>query len=233
MIKQKIVENNIKVIFLDGEKGNMLNVDDITELLEIIDKEKNDIQTKGLIITGLNRSFCVGLKVQELSNSKFILFEIFDNLLLNLFSLTKPLIVAASGHSIGGGLLIQLCADYIIMSDNQKIKIGLPELALNTTLDALMLNVLEYSFGNSRNVQRLVYSGQYIQPEQALQYKLCDELIDDTQIFQTALGKMKQLIAYDAHSFANIKKNLRIETIKKMQDNLNKRCYNIYKTIIK
>ncbi|MDR0866426.1 MAG: enoyl-CoA delta isomerase 1 [Candidatus Symbiothrix sp.] len=232
MIKQEIIENNIRVISFDAPKGNMLGVDDIKELSDIISKEKNDIQIKGIIITGLNRSFCVGLKALEMSNPDFLfLFETFDRLLLNLFSLSKPLIIAATGHSIGGGLLIQLCADYSVMSDNPKIKIGLSELALNTTLDALMLNILEYSIGNSRCIQQLVYLAQYIPPTQALQSNLCDELVEEAKVFPTALAKMMKLIAYDENSFVSIKQNLRKDTIEQMRSNLNKKCYAVYNGI--
>jgi enoyl-CoA hydratase/carnithine racemase len=233
MIKQEIIENNIKVISLDAERGNLLSFDDINVLSDIIFQVKQNTQIKGVILTGLNRSFCTGLKLPEISNrNRFLIFKIFDELLLNLFCLPKPLIVAASGHSIGGGLLIQLCADYIIMSDNEKIKIGLPELKLSTALDALMINLIEYSVGNYRDIQKLVYSSQYIQPKEALEYKLCDALINDSKVFQTALERTQQLISYNSNFFEGIKNTLREEKIKNMHINLKNKCYNIYNTII-
>ena len=228
MIRQEKIENSISLITLDTGKGNMLGIDDLQSLNNIIFQEQINPKTQGVILTGTNNCFCTGLKIGDIPTKEF---EIFDRLLYELFNFQKPVAVATNGHSIGGGLLIQLCADYIVMSDNEKIKIGLPELKLNTALDSLMIYLLKYSVGNMRHIQELLYSGQYIQPSKSIEYNLCDILVNDSDVFECALGEMKKIISYKQVAFTGIKHSMRKETAMKMLHELNTGCYKIYNMI--
>jgi len=225
MIRQEKIEDFISVITIDTGKGNMLGIDDLQSLTDIISEEQINPQTKGIILTGIDKCFCTGLKIENVPTKEF---EIFDTLLYELFCFPKPVVVASNGHSIGGGLLIQLCADYIVMSNNEKIKIGLPELKLNTTLDSLMIDLLKFSVGNMRHIQELLYSGQYIQPLKSIGYKLCDVLVNDADVFEYALLEMKKLFFYNQVAFTNIKLSMRKETAEKMFRELNNECYKVY-----
>ena len=229
MIQEEKIDNTISVITIDTGKGNMLGVADLQLLMSIISREKENSQTHGVILKGSNKCFCTGLVVGEITaEERLFLFKTFDILLYQLFCFPKPVIVASNGHSIGGGLLIQLCADYIVMSSNEKIKIGLPELKLNTTLDSLMIQLLKYSIGNMRSIQELVYSSQYIQPIKSLEYRLCDVVIDDSEVFEHALLEMKKIISYNQDAFASIKHSIRKETAERMFQELSNECYKVY-----
>ena len=228
MVRQELIDTNIKLITFDAPKGNLLSFEDIVFFSDMISKEEENTLVKGVIITGTNQSFCTGLKVDSALKEKDLLFKEFDILLYKLFSFSKPLIAAVNGHSIGGGLLFQLCADYVVMSQNRKIKIGLPELKLNTVLDDLMINVLEYSIGNFRLIQKLIYSGHYIQPEESLNYTLSDDIVAESDLMSISLDKMKKLISYNLNVFKTMKLNMRRNTTKKMSENLRCKCYEIF-----
>lgn len=227
MIKQELIENNIKLITLDAAKGNMLNKDDIVQLSGIISNDQADPLIKGFIITGANRSFCTGLDVGT-TPIKDNIFKLFDELLFKLFILEKPLVVAATGHSIGGGLLIQLCADFVVISDYAKIKLGLPELKLNTVLDQLMIRLLEYSIGDMRKIQELLFSCVFITPGDSLQYHLADKAVQSTDVVDIALNRMLQMVSYNPVAFNAVKQSLRKITKEDMIRDLESKCFDVF-----
>lgn len=222
MIKQDILNNKIKVITFDSIKGNMLDLKDIISLTDIITKDKENLLIEGIIITGANSSFCTGVNLSSIDN-KPLFYEVFDKLLFDIFSFPKPLVVAATGHSIGGGLLVQVCADIIVMSENMKIKIGLPELKLNAILDPLMISILEYSIGNFRILQELIYTGKYITPSQSLQCHLVDVIVPDKDVFNTALDRLLELMTYDNDFYRETKLSIRGAAMKRCREILAQR----------
>lgn len=232
MIKQEILNGKIKVITFDAVKGNMLDIDDLISFANVIANDKKDQLIEGIIITGANRSFCTGVKAFSIEGKEdFSIFRILDELLFDLFVFPKPLVVAATGHSIGGGLLIQMCADFIVMSENMKIKVGFPELKLNTTLDSFMTCLIEYSVGNHRKIQDLIYTSEYIQPEAALLYRLTDAIVQEIDVFETALDKLMKLISYNAIVFRESKLSMRSSTVERMHYCIDKKCYEVFNNL--
>lgn len=221
--------DGIGSITISSGKGNLLGLDDISSLLNIVEATKNDKAVNGLLIGGDNRCFSTGLDAQGVaSNDLNDFFALFDTLLLKLFSYPKPVVVIVDGHSIGGGLLLQCCADYVVASDSDRIKIGLPELKIGLTIDELMLSLLKFNTGKVRVVQELLYSAEYVGVGRSLEIGFVDCVVDSADVANRASLEIKRLVDYYVTAFSATKLRLRSHTIQRMESALNKKCYSIF-----
>ena len=148
------IQEGVGVIKFDSPRGNMLGIDDLRHLDFLLSERPSDI--RALVLTGENRSFCAGVTVDETNPA--LSFRLLDEVLLKLYSLDIPLVVALSGHAIGAGFLMLCCADYAVSTDNERMKFGLPEINIGLGLDEMMLCLVSGSLPDS-TVKKLLYSG--------------------------------------------------------------------------
>ena len=102
----------------------------------------------------------------------------------------KPIIAAAEGLALGGGLEILFCCDLIVGSTD--LRLGLPEVkrgvlptsgGLFRALRSLPLHV----------AKEVVLTGEELSPERALQYGLINRLVEPGQTLATAIDLAEQI----------------------------------------
>lgn len=233
MIHSNFVDH-IKYIKISSGKGNFIIPPDVEDLNEILDEAVRNKEVHGLVLSGERHCFCTGFNLSgSVAEDIELHFSRFDNLLIKLFSFPKPVVVAIDGHSIGGGLLLQCCADYIVASDSKLLKIGLPELKIGLTVDELMISLLNYNLGNSRLLQKLLYNGNYITVQQAKEINLIDNIVEGTILEEEAREACVKLKKYDSRVFEITKLKLREHTLQQMQTAFNYKCYKVFNDLIK
>lgn len=102
----------------------------------------------------------------------------------------KPTIAAINGTAVGGGLELALACDIRVAAS--KIKLGLPEVHLGIIPGAGGSQRLARIIGKGR-AMRLILTGEIISSEQALDYGLVTDLVEQEQLMNKALeiaGKM-------------------------------------------
>lgn len=131
-------ENNILWCTFDRKdsSANSLNEPILREFDQILNGIAQGTQAKALIIqSGKKSGFIAGADILQFKNlrsaedaTKLILKgqDVFDK----LDKLTIPTIAAISGFCLGGGLELALACQYRIAVDNQKTRLGLPEVKL-------------------------------------------------------------------------------------------------------
>lgn len=226
------IKNKIGHITLSSGKGNLLNDSDIESLRDIVSTTKNEDNVCGLMLLGCNHCFSTGLQASEVPTEEInSFFAKFDNLLLELFAYQKPVIAVIDGHSIGGGFLLQSCADYVVAANNPKIKLGLPELKIGLTIDELMTSLLKFNTGNVKVIQQLLYDGEYITVCRAMDLGFVDCITEPNDTLSRASIEIDKLINYDKIAFQITKLRLRAHTIQRMNNAINNKCYEIFKEL--
>jgi 3-hydroxyacyl-CoA dehydrogenase/enoyl-CoA hydratase/3-hydroxybutyryl-CoA epimerase len=141
-----------------GESANSLSQEVMTELGQIVEQlEANP--PKGLVLqSGKSDSFIVGADVREFEKvdsvseaEDFIrqvhaLFDRFE-------ALPFPTAVVIDGFCLGGGLELALCCDYRVAANNERTRIGFPEIKLG----------IYPGFGGSARTTRLIGGFQAMQ----------------------------------------------------------------------
>jgi 3-hydroxyacyl-CoA dehydrogenase/enoyl-CoA hydratase/3-hydroxybutyryl-CoA epimerase len=118
-----------------GESANSLSRDVLTELEDIVSHlERN--HPRGMVLqSGKPGSFIVGADVREFDQVSSVdeaegfireVHALFDR----VEALPFPKVVAIDGYCLGGGLELALCFDYRIAANNDRTRLGFPEVKL-------------------------------------------------------------------------------------------------------
>lgn len=141
------------------------------------DKDDN---VKAVLITGSGRSFCTGANLQELANyneSQCIdFFHKYDKLLATIHNFWKPVVSIINGHALGGGLSIAQASVYSMSVNNDKAKIGFPELRLGLSLTPIMIEIMRTK---SRMNMHRVLIGAILNPHEAQKDGFIDEVFPE------------------------------------------------------
>ncbi|WP_067658445.1 enoyl-CoA hydratase-related protein [Nocardia harenae] len=97
-------------------------------------------------------------------------------------TLPCPTVAAITGYCLGGALELALGADRRIVGDN--VKLGLPQIQHGTVPTAGM-DLLIRAVGRSA-ARDLVYSGRYVDAEEALRLGLVDEVVAPDDVYDAA-----------------------------------------------
>ncbi|HEY5960118.1 MAG TPA: enoyl-CoA hydratase/isomerase family protein [Polyangiaceae bacterium] len=228
-------QNNALWLRLDSGKGNLLGQAEIDSLRAIVHDAESNSQVSFVCLTGTGQSFCAGANLAEVALTKDAaridhFFRSLDSLLLELFSLSKPLVAVVNGHSIGAGFLLQGTADMVFLPNNPRIKLGLPELELGLTFDNAMQAVLEFYMGTHHFIQD-AYAAKYFGVDRAAAF-LNTFISEDASNCADAALQAGQQLAKNAQGFAHLKGISRESTRNCIQMDLEHGGYQIFSKLM-
>ncbi len=178
-----------------------LNALDVATLLEIeraLDAAERDDAVRVIVLTGAGeRAFIAGGDIADLDSRQGLAHyrdfaEIIHRVFRRIETSDKPTIAAVNGWALGGGTEILLATDLRIVAE--KARLGLPEITLGLFPGA----------GGSQRLLRqispcqakaLMFTGDQITAQQALQMGLVNEVVPADQLMPT----VKALAAKIAH----------------------------------
>lgn len=189
------VEDGVGVIRLDRPKMNALNTQLQREIIAVAREagERDDIAA--VVVWGGERVFAAGADITEMADMSYSDMAA-NGSLLQEFSravaeIPKPTVAAITGYALGGGCELALMCDFRICADNAKL--GQPE---------MLLGVIP-GFGGSQRLARLVgpakakdliFSGRFVDAEEALRIGLVDEVVPPAEVFDAAMRMMRQYV---------------------------------------
>lgn len=195
----EIYDGNVGVIFIDvpNEKVNTLKAEFAEQFLAILQQAQSTSGLKGLVITsGKKDNFIAGADISmiagcenksqasELSKAGHVLFDKIDNYPL-------PIIAAIHGACLGGGLELALACHARVCSNDDKTKLGLPE---------VQLGLLPGSGGTQRlprligipHALDLMLTGRQLKAKQALKIGLVDDVVPEPILLDVAVKMVKK-----------------------------------------
>jgi len=205
------VADGIAEVSLQRGKVNALNEQVVEEFRDAFRSLAENAAVRAVILTGAGSFFSFGFDIPEFldySKESFTQFlSTFTDLYTYLFTYPKPLVAALNGHTIAGGCMIALTADYRIMVPG-KAKISLNEITFGASVFAGSVAILTFLVGG-RNAQRVLYEGAMFTAEQALPLGLVDQISAESQLMGDARIVARQLGDKDPAAFRGIKALLR------------------------
>lgn len=181
-----ITKNGIRTICLDAAPLNLIDLEMVTTLSQALTSHE---QSHPLIITGANGVFSAGVDTKAFTSysreQKKQFFGEISRMTARLVAIESPVIAAVPGHALGGGFVIPLCADYRILSGDERTSFGLPEAAAGVPFPAgpmaillaeVPMPILRTMCLTSKNIAReeLINAGVY------------DEILDPDDLSQRA-----------------------------------------------
>lgn len=174
---------------------NALTTSLLTELNFALDEIEKDSEIFVLIITGEGRAFVAGADITEMADLNPAQGKKFGDFGAMVFrkieTLSKPVIAAINGFTLGGGCELAISCDIRIASENAKF--GQPEVGLGITTGFSATYRLPRIVGLGK-AKELLFTGNVINAAEALEIGLvnqvtkAEELIEKTMLMASTIA---------------------------------------------
>lgn len=174
------------------EKMNTLKAEfaeQVSQVLDEIEAQKKEI--KGLVIqSGKPDNFIAGADISMIANCQSsteaqALAEKGQQLFQRIEDLPFATVAAIHGPCLGGGLELALACDYRICSDDNKTKLGLPEVQLGLLPGSGGTQRLPRLIGLLASLD-IILTGKQLRPKKALKLGVVNASVPQTILSRTA-----------------------------------------------
>ena len=184
-----------------------------TEMLDALDEVGADPALRAIVITGAGRAFSSGadLKAErELTDSGApavgsALRDVYNPLILRVRTIPKPVVAAVNGPAVGIGCSLALAADLVVAARSAYFLMAFVNIGLG--LDGGSSQSLVARAGHARAFQ-IAYLGERVPAEQAMEWSLINEVVDDAQLEDRVAALGARLAAGPPGSYAAIKRTI-------------------------
>lgn len=184
------VENHVAVVLLNRpEAMNSIDPEMREELYAAWDRIRSDDDIRVAIITGAgDKAFCTGSDLKKTmppkeSYAELLLGRNAPGNMLHRFGTDKPLICAANGYAIGGGLELALACDICIASENAKF--GLTEVRIGSIPGSGGVQRLPRAVSKS-NAMLMLLTGDTIDAAEAYRIGLISKVVPAAELMPAA-----------------------------------------------
>lgn len=211
MIRLEKTDKRVGVLYLDNPPLNILTMEMTRRLIDLSDEIESDDTIRTVIVTGSGtKAFCVGADIKEFVAVRDQVIEKKlkkeNDALSKLESLSKPVIAALNGITLGGGCEIALACDMRIMADDARI--GLPEIRLGVFPGSGGIYRLPQIVGLSKALE-MMYTGDPITAGEAYRIGLVNEVVQRDLVFDTAMRLAEKIAGQPRLSLSAIKQGVR------------------------
>jgi enoyl-CoA hydratase/carnithine racemase len=202
----------IAVLRLNNGVTNAISPELVDDLSETIKQIKNEF--KGMVLAGGDKFFCIGLDLPNLLQldrpdmTEF--YGRFIQAVFDLYTLPMPTACAIDGHATAGSAIFSISLDFRFVSSGRRF-IGFNEVKIGLPIPYLVDLMLRQIVGD-RSATELMFSGEFVEPEEALRIGLVDEVVAPEDLEEKAVAKISEMAALPACGLTIIKNN-RIEAV--------------------
>jgi enoyl-CoA hydratase/carnithine racemase len=160
------------------EKRNPLSRQTLKEIIEALEKSKNDPEVKVVVITGAgDKAFCAGADINEFKGDTTLKnreqYGLYAKLCLTFPSLGKPSIAAVNGLALAGGCGLAIYPDITIASENARF--GVPE--INVGVWSMMVSASLIRVIGRKKTLELMCTGETIDANEAHRIGLVNRVV--------------------------------------------------------
>ncbi len=209
--------DGIAVLSLNRAPVNALNADFLGEIAAAAGDLSADDAVRAVVVTSAFKVLSAGMDLKEAQGfsltDQTAMVDGFNETFAVLYGFPKPLITAAIGDAIAGGLFFVLSADYVAARDGAKL--GLSEVRVGASFpygpleiarDALMPGAL----------RRLILGGLPFEAAEAMRHGFVDAVVAADQVMAHALGVARDYAATPPGAYAAVKAQIRGPALKRI-----------------
>jgi enoyl-CoA hydratase/carnithine racemase len=213
MINQR-EEDGIIIAAFENGKFNSITRETLVQLKNIVARANGEEAIKGIILTGTGKVYCSGFDLPMFLAFRDLdevvqFFDFAEDVFLDLFMCSKPVVAAINGAAMAGGIIISMAADYRILKNHPKIQVGMTENKIGLGLTVVQSGLMRYGLGSERNFREVIYDGNRHNPENALRLGIVDELAEEDRYLARAKEVITGWIDNPGRAFTMLKYTLR------------------------
>lgn len=192
--------NNVLIATIDvpGKTMNVISWAMMDALEKLIEQLRDDPAVECAVVTSGKPTFLAGADLQMVRGftdlpgraDRAEVHEItgrLGRLFVSLEAVPKPTVAAINGLALGGGLELALACAYRIVAGDSRIQLGLPEVKFGLLPGAGGTQRLPRLVGIEKGTEMLL-SGRSVDPSEALQIGLVDEIVPGNQLIERAVS---------------------------------------------
>ena len=213
------LEGSTAVLRMDDGKANALSEVMISSLLDGLSRAEKE--ASALVLVGRADRFCAGFDLKVMTAGPEGVQKLFlhgARMLVKLFGLPLPVVMACTGHAMAGGAQLLLTADVRIGAA------GPYRIGLNETTIGLPLPVLGVEFARARlapaELTRATLAAKIYGPEEAVKVGYLDEVLPAAGVLPRAMEEAAALGALSKQAYAATKQRLRGQVLAQVEATL-------------
>lgn len=175
---------------------------------------------KAIVITARGSIFSAGVDLLRVVSGGASYLDVFLPALSRtfeaIFTVPKPVVAAINGHAFAGGCILACATDRRLMARGTG-RIGVPELLVGVPFPTVPLEIMRHAVG-PKHLSTLVYGGDTLLPEAAVERGLVDGVVDADRLLDDAISHAERLAALPSAAFAMTKNHLREPAMARMRE---------------
>ncbi len=212
--------DDIAIVTMDDGKANAFGPNMIAAVNASLDRAADD--ARAVLLTGRPGLFSGGFDLKVIRSGDVEAARTMRlagaRLMMRLYGLPQPLVIAAPGHAIALGAFCLLTADYRVGTAGN-FNIGLNETSIGMSLPPFGLMLARERL-SKRHLARAAIGATLFSPENAQDAGFLDEVVAIEELRETALAAAQRLVELDGTAYAAVKDGLRGESIAEVLDGL-------------
>ncbi len=186
------------------DRLNAVTMELYLALEEAIASAAADPGVRAAVLTGSGRAFCVGADLKahaerDTGDTPDRYVEAGQRVNRALQRFPKPTVAAINGHAIGAGMELALSCDFLIVSDDAKLRF--PELGLGTFVGGGTVYTLPQRVGAAR-ARELLLSGDIVMGRDAPAMALVTRSVPASEVLDEAMSLAHHLATKAPRSIA-------------------------------
>lgn len=204
------------VLRLSRPPVNALWVDILGELEQALEREAK-AGTPAIVLTGAGACFSAGIDTKAAAaagpEQQVAGVNAINRTVSMLFGLGLPVVAAVNGHALGGGLVIPLACDVIVVT-SEPCKLGLTEVAAGVPFPAVALAAVRARL-SPPVFNNLCLTGRTFGPQEALALGVVDE-VRTGDLLERAATVASELASFPA--YGRVKEQVRSPQLAEMRE---------------
>ena len=206
------LEGTTAVLRMDDGKANALSDAMIDALVAALDRAEKE--ASAIVLVGRPDRFCAGFDLKIMmsgpDNAKALLRR-GAALLMKLYGVSIPLVIACTGHALAGGALVLLTGDVRVGSTGA-YRIGLNEVSIGMPVPVLAMELARDRIISS-DLGRATLEATIYGPEDAARVGYLDVALTPEAVLPRAMAEATRLSGLARTAFTATKARLRGKTI--------------------
>jgi enoyl-CoA hydratase len=200
MIELERSDGGPTVVRLSRPPVNALDRSLVEAITDVV-AQAIDQRAPAIVLPGQGPSFSAGidtkLAVTATREEQIASILAINTMVSTIYSAPIPVVAAINGHALGGGLVIALACDVRVASRGAH-RLGLNEVAVGVPFPAGPLRVVSAELDPSV-LRSLCLTGRIIEPDEARELRVVDELSEPAGLLARALQLAHRLASYSAY----------------------------------
>jgi enoyl-CoA hydratase len=202
------IEDGVAVVRFDDGKVNVLSYEAIEALNGALDQAAEEATAVALL--GGKRAFSAGFDLSVMSagmGSALKLVGAGGDMMMRLYMHPQPVVAAATGHALAGGVLLLASCDVRIGADSPA-KIGLNETQIGMSLPLFAMELARDRLTPRALLQSTLLAELY-DPAGALEVGWLDRVVPADQVEAAAIEEARRLGQLSSAAYGQTKRMLR------------------------